>query len=112
MNLGTLSTIAHEAPENFILLIVDNGSYGSTGDQPTQTSRGTSLAALAKAAGIASSTEVPGQEAKALLEGLIGTPGPHVVVAKVEPGSPSLTPIPLNALVIRDRFRALLASGD
>ncbi|MGI9507159.1 MAG: thiamine pyrophosphate-dependent enzyme, partial [Geminicoccaceae bacterium] len=40
MNLGTLSTIARAAPRNFILLIVDNGSYGSTGDQPTQTAQG------------------------------------------------------------------------
>nr|NJO37921.1 hypothetical protein [Hyphomicrobiales bacterium] len=32
-------------------------------------------------------------------------PGPHVIVAKVEPGSPRLTPIPLSSLVIRDRFR-------
>ena len=34
-NLGTLPTIANNVADNFILLIVDNGSYGSTGDQPT-----------------------------------------------------------------------------
>ena len=34
-NLATLATIANNVADNFILLIVDNGSYGSTGDQPT-----------------------------------------------------------------------------
>lgn len=105
MNLGTLSTIAREAPKNFILLIVDNGSYGSTGDQPTQTAKGTSLAAIAAAAGIESSIEVPGADAADALRQRLGQPGPHVIVAKVEPGSPKLTPIPLSSLVIRDRFR-------
>ena len=33
MNLNTLATIGNRAPNNFTLLIVDNGSYGSTGDQ-------------------------------------------------------------------------------
>jgi sulfopyruvate decarboxylase subunit beta len=112
MNLGTLSTIGREAPANFILLIVDNGSYGSTGDQPTQTARGTSLAAIAKAAGVESSIELPGSEAAAALRERIGTPGPHVIVAKVEPGSPKLTPIPLSSLVIRDRFRQAVEASQ
>ncbi len=105
MNLGTLSTIALEDRKNFILLIVDNGSYGSTGDQPTHTAKGTSLAAIAKAAGIASSVEVAGVDAAEKLAECLKTPGPHVIVAKVEPGSPALTPIPLSSLAIRDRFR-------
>jgi sulfopyruvate decarboxylase subunit beta len=110
MNLGTLSTIARQRPKNFILLIVDNSAYGSTGDQPTQTAptgtdKGTSLAAIARAAGIESSVELPGAEAAGALKDRFGRPGPHVIVAKVEPGSPKLTPIPLSSLVIRDRFR-------
>ena len=112
MNLGTLSTIALCAPTNFILLIVDNGSYGSTGDQPTQTSAGTSLSAIAKAAGIASSIEVAGKDAAATYIERLGTPGPHVIVAKVEPGSPQLTPIPLSSLVIRDRFRNAVSGNQ
>ena len=112
MNLGTLSTIARQAPKNFILLIVDNGSYGSTGDQPTQTAKGTSLAAIAAAAGIESSIEVAGAEAADALRQRLGQPGPHVIVAKVEPGSPKLTPIPLSSLVIRDRFREAVKAAQ
>ena len=50
-NLATLATIANNPRDNFILLIIDNGSYGSTGDQPTYTGRLTSLAAVARACG-------------------------------------------------------------
>ncbi len=111
MNLGTLSTIALEDCKNFILFIVDNGSYGSTGDQPTHTAKGTSLAAIAKAAGIKSSVEVPGSAAAAELKKCLGTPGPHVIVAKVDPGSPAMTPIPLTSLAIRDRFREAIKAA-
>ena len=41
-NFGTLPTIANNVADNFILLIIDNGSYGSTGDQPTYAGKKTS----------------------------------------------------------------------
>ena len=43
MNMNTLATIGNRAPSNYTLLIVDNGSYGSTGDQKTFTNERTSL---------------------------------------------------------------------
>ena len=52
MNLGTLATIAHHAPQNYLLVVLDNCCYGSTGSQPTCTHLGTDLFALAKAAGV------------------------------------------------------------
>ena len=51
MNMNTLSTIANRAPNNFTLLIIDNGSYGSTGDQKTFTSEKTVLKKVAIGAG-------------------------------------------------------------
>ena len=50
-NFGTLPTIANNVADNFILLIIDNGSYGSTGDQPTYAGGKTSLAKVAEACG-------------------------------------------------------------
>lgn len=111
MNLGTLATIANQAPSNFTLLIVDNGAYGSTGDQPTYTSGVTSLAGMATAAGIDKVYETQGAEVGPKLASCLGTPGPHVIVAKVSPGSPKLKPIPLAPVVIRDRFRDAVAHG-
>ena len=51
-NLGTLPTIANNVADNFILLIIDNGTYGSTGDQPTYASGKTSLARVAEHAAV------------------------------------------------------------
>ncbi len=106
MNLGTLSTIGNYAPANYILFLVDNGAYGSTGDQPTHTSGSTDLAAIARATGVKSVIEVNGTEAVGALETCLTTEGPHVIVAKCEPGSPKLTPIPMDPGAIRDRFKA------
>jgi len=50
-NFGTLPTIANNVADNFILLIIDNGSYGSTGDQPTYAGKKTSLTSVAEACG-------------------------------------------------------------
>src|SRR5210317_1197970 len=50
-NFGTLPTIANNPADNFIQLIIDNGSYGSTGDQPTYAGKKTKLEDVAKACG-------------------------------------------------------------
>ena len=54
MNLGSLATIAHHAPHNYCLIVIDNKCYSSTGNQPTCTAGKTDLAGVARAAGIAS----------------------------------------------------------
>lgn len=104
MNLGTFATIGNSAPSNYILLIVDNGAYGSTGDQPTFTSGATSLAAMAKAGGTQKVIEVAGQDIEATLNKCLAEDGPHVIIAKVEPGSQKPTAIPLSPSEIRGRF--------
>ena len=99
MNLGTLATIAHHAPENYLLVILDNCCYGSTGSQPTCTHLGTDLAALAVAAGVNIVKEVDNSEdlAKALA-------GQGVVVAKVEAGNADVPIIDLAPKEIVERF--------
>ncbi|MBO9453574.1 sulfopyruvate decarboxylase subunit beta, partial [Tropicibacter sp. R16_0] len=61
-NLGTLPTIANNVSDNYVLLIIDNGSYGSTGDQPTYAGMKTSLAAMARAAGCENVVECQAEE--------------------------------------------------
>jgi sulfopyruvate decarboxylase subunit beta len=51
-NLGSLPTEGRYAPRNFRHLVVDNGAHGATGYQPTATSAGTDLAAVAAACGL------------------------------------------------------------
>lgn len=51
MNLGSLATIAHHAPANYCLIIIDNKAYGSTGNQATCTAKKTDLVKVAQGAG-------------------------------------------------------------
>jgi sulfopyruvate decarboxylase subunit beta len=70
-NFGTLPTIANNVANNFILLIIDNGSYGSTGDQPTYAGGKTSLAKVAEACGCDNVIECQASETKDVLEAAI-----------------------------------------
>ena len=35
MNMGSMATIGHYAPKNLVHIVLDNGVYDSTGDQPS-----------------------------------------------------------------------------
>jgi thiamine pyrophosphate-dependent acetolactate synthase large subunit-like protein len=52
MGLGSLATIATQLPSNLHIIVLDNERYGETGQQPTHTSAGADLAAIARACGI------------------------------------------------------------
>ena len=52
MGLGSLATVGASAPDNLTVVVLDNGHFGETGMQPSHTSRGTDLAAVARACGI------------------------------------------------------------
>jgi thiamine pyrophosphate-dependent acetolactate synthase large subunit-like protein len=51
MGLGSLATIAAQAPSNLSIAVFDNGCFGETGSQPSHTALGTDLAAVAAACG-------------------------------------------------------------
>ena len=103
-NFGTLPTIANNARDNFILLIIDNGSYGSTGDQPTYAGKKTSLAAVARACGCENVVEVAAEDTgKALQEAIKGNQM-TIIVAKCKSGNIPVPVITMDPVVIRDRF--------
>jgi len=99
MNLGTLATIAHHSPDNYLLVILDNCCYGSTGSQPTCTHLGTDLKAIAKAAGVENVILV--DESEELQDALHGN---GVVIAKVEAGNATVPIISLLPEEIVERF--------
>ena len=110
MNLGSLATIANRSPENFILLIMDNGSYGSTGDQMTYTSEATSLALMARGAGCDNVIECLGADTAEVLETALQRRVSTVIVSKIDSGSRSLPVIPLHPIILRERFRSSINS--
>jgi thiamine pyrophosphate-dependent acetolactate synthase large subunit-like protein len=108
MNLGTLATIGDCAPANLVVVVLDNGLYGTTGGQPTPTSRGADLEAAARSMGILRTTTV--RDAGLLQEALAAIPkarGPWVIVVKVEESSPTAKP-PLDCVLIKQRFMSAL----
>ena len=106
MNMNTLSTIGNRAPNNFTLLIIDNGSYGSTGDQRTFTSEKTSLKEVAIASGCKKVIECDGMKtSKELVNAINDKKNSYVIISKVKPGNVNVKPIPLNPITIRDRFK-------
>ncbi|WP_299963625.1 sulfopyruvate decarboxylase subunit beta [uncultured Roseobacter sp.] len=103
-NFGTLPTIANNVADNFILLIVDNGSYGSTGDQPTYTGKKTSLAAVAKACGCENVIECQDKDTGKVLQEAIDSKKMTIIVSKCDSGNIKLPVITMDPVVIRDRF--------
>ena len=51
MGLGSLATVAAQAPPNLAIAVLDNRRFGETGNQPSHTALGTDLAAVALACG-------------------------------------------------------------
>lgn len=108
-NFGTLPTIANNVADNFILLIIDNGSYGSTGDQPTYAGRKTSLSAVARACGCENVVECKAEDTRKALEEALEGDKMTIIVAKCESGNIKVPVITKDPVVIRDRFMTEVA---
>ena len=111
-NLGTLPTIANNPADNLVLLIVDNGSYGSTGDQPTYTAKRTSLAGIARASGCENVVECQAEEVGAVLEEALAARRMTVIVARCESGNAKMPVITMDPVAIRDRFMRAVAEPE
>lgn len=103
-NFGTLPTIANNATANYILLIVDNGSYGSTGDQPTYAGGKTSLAEVARACGCENVVECSAEDTAAELQKAIDGDEMTIIVSKCESGNIKVPVITMDPVEIRARF--------
>ena len=103
-NLGTLPTIANNVADNFILLIIDNGSYGSTGDQPTYAGKKTSLTAVAKACGCENVVECAAEDTVQVMKDALASDKMTIIVSKCESGNVKVPVITMDPVVIKDRF--------
>jgi len=81
---SSLITVADVNPANFVVIVMDNGSYARMGS--TFTTRKTDLEKIAQGAGIANTITVRSEEAfSAAVRQALESTGPHFIVAKVEP---------------------------
>ncbi len=111
MNLGSLSTLATAQPNNLLLVILDNGSYGSTGYQPTATSSVANLAAIARASGNPSVETVAEKELSRKVRSSLESGLPRILHIPVEKGHASMKPIPLEPEQIKHRFMKAIRQG-
>jgi thiamine pyrophosphate-dependent acetolactate synthase large subunit-like protein len=90
MQLGALGTIAAAQPKNLALIIMDNGSYQITGGQPSLTSRGTDLVAIAIGAGLKQSAWAADEAHFGRLVALaLAKPGPWLIAARTDNAPPA-----------------------
>jgi thiamine pyrophosphate-dependent acetolactate synthase large subunit-like protein len=87
MTLGTLATAVACAAENYVLIVVDNGSYEITGNQPVPGAGSLDFAALARGAGFRRTFRFDDPEDfAAAVPDLLRAPGPTLVDVRVEAG--------------------------
>lgn len=86
MSLGTLAVIVGTEARNLLLILVENGSYEITGNQPIPGGGRVDFAAMARAAGFPRVYRFDDPAAwAAAIPGLLRTVGPTFVQAIVEP---------------------------
>jgi len=104
MNLGCLTTVAAYRPPNLVLVVFDNGTYETTGGQPTHTARGADLEAIARGAGMSHTATVSDLDGFArAVEHALREPGPWFILAKVEEAT-RFARVPRRPIYIKDRF--------
>jgi sulfopyruvate decarboxylase subunit beta len=107
MNPGTLATAAALAPRNLTIFCIDNGAYGSTGNQPTLAGRCVDLETVAKGFGIERTKKVAGKEeiANAMKQPREGLTFVHVLAV---PGNRDVPNIPVHHLEIKRQVQEFL----
>ena len=98
MQLGAITTIGHYKPENLIHIILDNGSYESTGGKPTVSST-VDFEKIALSCGYKSTLTIKTRNEFSGLGLILTTSGPSMIVVKVNEKSrkdlsrPTKTPL-------------------
>ena len=110
IKMGTLATIGAYAPKNLVHVVLDNGTYDSTGGQPT-VSNGVDFAAVAVASGYRQGIQVDDIAGfkKAVVEAMLDG-GPTLIHMKIAPGSLSKLGRPnVSPPYVTRRFKAFPA---
>jgi len=112
MNLGSLVTIGHQGPPNFLHIVCQNGLYEVNGEFPVPGGTEVDFAGMALAAGYREAYTFSDLDSWARsLPDILVRPGPILVVLKVEAGEPYPRDYPaIHSAEARERFRSALAA--
>jgi len=107
LGTGILPVTGIKQPRNLTIFCLDNGAFGSTGNQLTPAYNTADLELMAIAAGFSHTWKAGDDEA---LENAIRElgEGPNFVHVLLKPGNADVKNIPLSPVQIRDRFKSAL----
>jgi sulfopyruvate decarboxylase subunit beta len=107
MNPGSLATAASAAPRNLTIIAIDNGAYGSTGNQPTLAGTCVDLENVAQGFGIRNTVKVASEEqiVEVMQKPRSGLTFIHVLAI---PGNRDVPNIPLHHLEIKKQVQEFL----
>lgn len=112
MGIGSLITIAVQAPSNLSVVVLDNERYGETGMQRTHTGYGADLTKIAEGAGFKRVLSVAdGKDVKKLGSAIHKCEGPLFANVKIHPEKLPLVLPPSDSVILSARFRKALL-GD
>ncbi|MDO8873946.1 MAG: sulfopyruvate decarboxylase subunit alpha [Methanoregula sp.] len=103
LGTGILPVIGARQPENLTIFCLDNGAFGSTGNQLTPAYRDTDIELIAIAAGFRHTGKARSEAELATVIGDLRK-GPNFVHVLLKPGNAAVKNIPLSPHEIRDRF--------
>ncbi len=106
MGIGSLATIANQAPVNLGILVLDNHMFGETGNQRSLSAGRTSIAGMARGAGFTEVTEIDGADGlDRAIDMLFRRPGPALCVAHVAVSEDERVLPSLDGAYLARRFR-------
>jgi thiamine pyrophosphate-dependent acetolactate synthase large subunit-like protein len=104
MQLGCLSTIAAQAPDNLTLIVMDNGIYQITGAQPTPAATASDIVAIAQGCGLANSAWAADEDDfERLVEQSLSAKTPTLIAARID-DKPATGTTHRDPVQIRERF--------
>ncbi len=101
LNPNQMLELGRHCPKNLTVVLLDNGSWGSTGSQPTPTSYGLNLAAWGAVLGTPKWQRVLNSSQWQAL----GSPSGQLVHFLIRPGNAEVPPISIPAREITKRFQ-------
>ena len=107
-----LPTIAKEKPENLTIICLDNGAFGSTGNQRTYAYSDMDIELMAIGAGMKNTCKVHSKEdLDSTMASLYDEErdGPRFIHVVIKPGNSNVKGIPLSPVAIKERFMDALA---
>jgi sulfopyruvate decarboxylase subunit beta len=111
MGFSSLSTIGMLKPEKMVLVILDNGTYGSTGHQPTA-AESTDFAGVARACGLQASDVDTVVGLRKALEEAKGIDGPVLIRARINLQGQKTDYFLHDPVVLADTFRRYLTGSS